>query len=163
MSILAKAVLTATNSKTCCLALLVLGLVSLMAWKGLSDASAATPEPDVVRSSAAEAVKVTIVTSSQVYYPSTIKKNAKFKKPAVLSTSTVFDSIAEWKTIKKKKLSDKDAEYHLLLKKANDKFAKALKTVQRDGSYDIIAETGAITCKGCTAKDVNKDLVDALP
>ena len=106
---------------------------------------------------------VTITNASQVYYPTRVKKGAKFKKPAVLTTSTIFDSIPEWKEIKKKKLTKKDAEYHLLLKKANDKFNSALTTVQSAGSYDIIAEEGAITVKGGKATDVNKDVVNALP
>lgn len=106
---------------------------------------------------------VTITNKDQVYYPSVIKKGAKFKKPATLLTSTVFDSIAEWKEITKKKLTESDAEYHLLLAAANKKFRKAIKKVQKDGKYDIIAETGAISCKNCTADDVSQKAVDALP
>ena len=106
---------------------------------------------------------VTITNASQVYYPTRVKKGAKFKKPAVLTTSTIFDSIPEWKEIKKKKLTEKDAEYHLLLKKANEKFDCALKTVQKNGSYDIIAEVGAISCKNCTATDISSDVIAALP
>jgi hypothetical protein len=106
---------------------------------------------------------VTITNSDQVYHPTRVKKGAKYKKPAVLTTSTIFDSIAEWKEIKKKKLTPKDAEYHLLLKKANEKFSCALKTVQLAGSYDIIAESGAISCKNCTATDVTSDMIAALP
>lgn len=106
---------------------------------------------------------VTVTNKDQVYYPATVKKDAKFKKPATLLTSTVFSSISEWKEIEKKKLTESDAEYHLLLAAANKKFSKAVKKVQKDGKYDIIAESGAITCKGCTADDVTQKAVDALP
>ena len=106
---------------------------------------------------------VTVTNKDQVYYPATVKKDAKFKKPATLLTSTVFASISEWKEIEKKKLTESDAEYHLLLAAANKKFSKAVKKVQKDGKYDIIAESGAITCKGCTADDVTQKAVDALP
>ena len=108
-------------------------------------------------------VKVTIVHASQVYYPSVVKKGSKFKKPAVLTTATVFAAIPEWKKIKKKKLKKSDAEYHLLLEKANDKFNKALKKVASDSSYDIMAEVGAITCTGCTPTDVTATLIANLP
>lgn len=107
--------------------------------------------------------EVTITNKDQVYYPSVIKKNAKFTKPATLLTSTVFDEIAEWKEIKKKKLTESDAEYHLLLTAANKKFRKAVKKVQKDGKYDIIAESGAIKCKNVEVDDVSQKTVDALP
>lgn len=106
---------------------------------------------------------VKILNKTQVYYPATIKKGATFKKPATLVSSTVFDAIPEWKKIKDKKLTTKDAEYHLLLKAANDKFAKALDKVQKDGSFDIIAEAGAIECKNCVAEDVTQKMVDNIP
>ena len=60
-------------------------------------------------------------------------------------------------------LSEKDAEYHLLLKKANDRFNGAVRKVQKNGSYDIIAEDGAISCKNCTATDITSDVIAALP
>lgn len=106
---------------------------------------------------------VKILNADQVYYPTRTKKGAKYKKPAVLTTSTIFNSISEWKEIKKKKLTEKDAEYHLLLKKANEKFDCALTTVRKSGSYDIIAEVGAISCKNCTASDITQNVVAALP
>ena len=109
------------------------------------------------------APEVKILNSAQVYYPSVVKKGTKFKKPAILTTSTVFDAISEWKQIKRKGLRKSDAEYHLLLKKANEKFNKALKAVQAASSYDIMAEVGAIECKGCTPEDVTQTLIANLP
>ena len=67
------------------------------------------------------------------------------------------------KEIKKKGLTDKDAEYHLLLKKANDKFHSAVTSVQKSESYDIMAEVGAITLKKGSAPDVTQKVIDALP
>ncbi len=107
--------------------------------------------------------KVKILNSSQVYYPSLIKRGAKYKKPAVLTSATVFDAIPEWKKIKKKKLKKTDAEYHLLLEKANEKFNKALKKVAQDSSYDIMAEVDAIKCTGCTPTDVTATLIANIP
>ncbi|HGY91645.1 MAG TPA: hypothetical protein ENK43_10790 [Planctomycetes bacterium] len=111
----------------------------------------------------AQKVNVKILDASKVYYPATIKKKSKFKAPAILSTAKVFDAIPEWKVIKKKKLGKKDAEYFILLKAANDKFAAALASVRKEGKFDIIAEDGAIECKGCEAEDVTQKMIDALP
>ncbi len=107
--------------------------------------------------------KVEILNSAQIYYPSIVKKSSKYKKPAILTTATVFDSIPEWKKIKKKKLKKSDAEYHLLLEKANEKFNKALSKVQGASSYDIMAEVGAIKCTNCTPTDVTSELIANLP
>lgn len=107
--------------------------------------------------------EVKILNSSQVYYPATIRKGDKFAKPAVLVTTTVFDSIKEWKEIKRRKLTTKDAEYHLLLKTANDKFNTALKRVRQASSYDIVAETGAIECHNCSAIEITQSVIDQLP
>ncbi|MCB9833942.1 MAG: hypothetical protein H6807_15890 [Planctomycetes bacterium] len=107
--------------------------------------------------------EVKIVNASQVYYPATVKKGDKFSKPAVLVSMTVFDSIDEWKEIKRRKLTKGDAEYHLLLKAANDKFNCALKKVRQASSYDIVAETGAIDCRNCDAAEITQAVIDQLP
>ena len=105
---------------------------------------------------------VKITNSSRVYYPTTIKRGAKFKKPAIVVSSTVFDSIPEWKEIKEKGLKKGDAEYHLLHKRASDKFCDALKRVRVANGYDIVAETGAIECKNCTATEITQAVIDSL-
>ena len=127
-----------------------------------SSSSVAADEDTRVRDDKSPSVK--ILDKQKVYFPTKIKKGKKYKKPAVVVTSTVYDSIDEWKKIKERKLTEKDAEYHLLLTKASGKFHKAIKKVAKDGSYDIIAEkTGAIECKNVTADDVTQKAIDALP
>lgn len=110
---------------------------------------------------AADGVKV--VDKSKVYYPATIKKDAKFSAPATIASGTVFKSIPEWAEIKKRKLTTSDAAYHLLLKKANVRFHKALSKAQKAGKWDIVAESGAISAKGITIVDATQKVVDALP
>lgn len=105
---------------------------------------------------------VKITNSSRVYYPATVKRGAKFKKPAVLVSATVFDAIPEWQEIKKKGLKKDDPEYHLLHKRASDKFCTAIKKVATASGYDIIAETGAIDCKNCTAVEITSEVVGNL-
>ena len=107
--------------------------------------------------------EVKILDKTKVYYPAIIKKGARFKKPAVLATATVFDSIKEWQEIKRKKLTETDAEYHILLAAANKAFQRAVAKVRTAGAYDIIAEVGAIECKNCTAEDVTQKAIEALP
>ncbi|MCA9300056.1 MAG: hypothetical protein KDA28_13380 [Phycisphaerales bacterium] len=110
-----------------------------------------------------EDVEVKVLDEDKVYYPKKLEKGAAYDAPATLETSKVFDEIDEWKEIVRKKLTPKDAEYHLLLKAANKKFDKAVKKVQKKDEYDIIAEDGAIKCKGVSAKDVTQDTIDSLP
>ena len=107
--------------------------------------------------------KVTVINAARVYHPTILTKGPPYKSPAILKTATVFNAIPEWKTIKRKNLTDKDAEYHLLLKTANDKFNKAVSKVQKAKSYDIIAETGAIKCEKITPAEITTDVVNALP
>lgn len=116
-----------------------------------------------IEGAAPDEPKVAILNASQVYYPVPVKRNGKYVKPAVVTTATIFDAIKEWQEIKRRSLDESDAEYHLLLKKANDKFDTGLQNVRRTGSYDIVAEHGAISCENCTATDVTQDVVNALP
>jgi hypothetical protein len=107
--------------------------------------------------------KVTVVNSARVYHPTVLTRGTVYKAPAILMTSTVFAAIPEWKEIKRKNLTDRDAEYHLLLKAANHKFNKAVATVQMAKSYDIIAETGAIKCEKITPAEITADVIKAIP
>lgn len=107
--------------------------------------------------------KVTVVNSARVYHPTVLTRGIVYKVPAILKTSAVFAAIPEWKTIKRKNLTDRDAEYHLLLKAANHKFNKAVATVQKAKSYDIIAETGAIKCENITPAEITADVIKAIP
>ena len=67
-----------------------------------------------------------------------------FKKPCVVSADKVYRAIPEYKEILDKNLTDKDVRYHFLMKKASDKFVRAIRDLARDLSYDIVAGTGAI-------------------
>ncbi len=111
----------------------------------------------------AEAGKVTVLNAARVYHPTILKKGTVYKSPAILKTGKIFGAIPEWKEIQRKQLTDKDAEYHLLLKAANDKFSTAINQVQKDKGYDIIAEDTAIKCEKITPADVTTAVINALP
>ena len=83
------------------------------------------------------------------------------KKPAEITAATIFNEIPEYKKIKEKGLTKDDAEYWVLLNKANEKFNKAVKKVAEDGKYDVVAEKGKVKFDK-TAADITQGVVEAL-
>ena len=67
-----------------------------------------------------------------------------FKKPCAVSADRVYRAIPEYREILDKNLTDKDVRYHFLMKKASDKFSRAIKDLARDLSYDLVAGSGAV-------------------
>ena len=67
-----------------------------------------------------------------------------FTKPCVVKADKVYRSIAEYREILDKGLTDKDVQYHFLMKKASERFLDAVKRMARDASVDIVGEVGAI-------------------
>jgi hypothetical protein len=67
-----------------------------------------------------------------------------FKKPAAVSADKVYRSIPEYREILEKNLTDKDVRYHFLMKKASDKFSKAIRDVAEADGYDLVAGVGAV-------------------
>jgi hypothetical protein len=67
-----------------------------------------------------------------------------FKKPASVSADKVYRAIPEYREILEKNLTDKDVRYHFLMKKASDKFSKAVRDVAKDEGYDLVAGLGAV-------------------
>lgn len=68
-----------------------------------------------------------------------------FKKPCVVSTDRVYRAIPEYQEIVEKNLTDKDVRYHFLMRKASDKFSRAVQGLARDQGYDLIAGKGAVS------------------
>ena len=66
------------------------------------------------------------------------------RKPAVISADDVYSRISEYRQICEQGLTDKDVRYHFLMKKASERFAKAVKATARALGYDCVAEQGAI-------------------
>jgi hypothetical protein len=94
---------------------------------------------------------------SDIYYGK--KENAR--KPAEIKATDVFNEIAEYKKIKEKGLTKDDAEYWVLLNKANEKFNKALKKVVEEDKYDVVAEKGKVKFD-TTPADITKKVIEAL-
>lgn len=68
-----------------------------------------------------------------------------FKKPCMVSTDRVYRSIPEYQEILEKNLTDKDVRYHFLMRKASDKFSRAVQALARDQGYDLVAGKGAVS------------------
>ncbi len=98
------------------------------------------------------------VDESQVYYGNP----ARFKMAGEISCDSVFHEIPEYKKIRDEKLRE-GVRYEFLLRRANQKFHRALKSVHRADGYDLIAELGAIRIKGKTVPDITSKVIAALP
>src|SRR5262245_14568650 len=67
-----------------------------------------------------------------------------FTKPCVVKADRVYRSIAEYKEILDKGLTDKDVRYHFLMKKASERFLEAVKRMAKELSLDLVGEVGSI-------------------
>jgi len=67
-----------------------------------------------------------------------------YTKPCVVKADRVYRSIAEYREILDKGLTDKDVQYHFLMKKASERFLDAVKRMAKDLSLDLVGEVGAI-------------------
>lgn len=82
------------------------------------------------------------------------------KAPAVMTADDVWAAIPEYKRILEDKLTDDDARYHLLMKKAAERFSKALKKLAKRDSHDMLGEVGSIKALGKkTIPDVTREMI----
>lgn len=77
---------------------------------------------------------------SQVYYGN----HRLFQRPCVISSDSVYQHIPEYREILRRGLTDKDPQYHLLLRKATARFSDAVKKMARKQRHDLVAEHGAV-------------------
>ena len=83
------------------------------------------------------------------------------KKPAQVVARTVFAEIPEYREIKRKGLDDTDAEYWLLLAKANDEFYKAVGRVAEQEKYGCVVEKGS-SDEPEVGPDITQEVIRAL-
>jgi hypothetical protein len=91
-----------------------------------------------------------VVDKTQVYFG----KACHCKAPAIVDADRVYRSIAEYKQILDKKLTEKDAEYSMLLLKAGRKFRAAVEAAATDNANDLVANLGAVKWEGHTVPDL---------
>lgn len=97
------------------------------------------------------------LSDTEIYYG---KKDGA-KKPAEIKAQDAFNEIPEYKKIKEKGLTKDDAEYWVLLNKANEKFNKAVKKVAEEEKHDVVAEKGKVKFDS-TPADITKKVIEAL-
>ncbi len=91
-----------------------------------------------------------VIDATQVYFG----KPSCCKAPAVVDADQVFRAIPEYKQILERKLTEKDVEYSLLMIKAARRFRAAVEEAATDGSYDLVANIGAVTWEGHVIPDI---------
>lgn len=101
----------------------------------------------------------TVVDSEAVYFGSGEHPTS----PAVAVADEVWLAIPEYRKILDKNLTDDDPEYHLLMKRASERFQEALKSEAKRQGFDLIAEVDAVLANtGKTIPVVTRDLIDLV-
>lgn len=94
---------------------------------------------------------------SRVYYGN----QRLFQRPAHVDCDRIYARIDEYQEILRRRLTDKDPAYHILMKKASKRFAAAVKKMARDKRHDLVAQQGSVTKSDKKAKDI-PDRTDAV-
>ena len=98
---------------------------------------------------------------SKVYYGN----HRLFQRPAHVDCDKVYGRISEYQEIVRRRLTDKDPQYHILMKKASKRFAAAVKKMARDKRHDLVAQSGSVRKSKDKAKDIpdrTDDVIQAL-
>ena len=98
---------------------------------------------------------------SKVYYGN----QRLFQRPAEVDCDRVYGRISEYQEILRRRLTDKDPAYHMLMKKASARFSAAVKKMARDKSHDLVAQQGAVIKANDEAKaipDRTDEVIQAL-
>ena len=98
---------------------------------------------------------------SKVYYGN----QRLFQRPACVDCDRVYAKIPEYQEVLRRGLTDKDPQYHILMKKASKRFAAAVKKMARGKNHDLVAQTGAVRKAKEKAKDIpdrTQDVIDSL-
>lgn len=84
-----------------------------------------------------------------------------FQRPAHVDCDRIYGRISEYQEILRRRLTDKDPAYHILMKKASKRFAAAVKKMARDKHHDLVAQQGSVAKAEKKAKDI-PDRTDAV-
>ncbi len=88
--------------------------------------------------------------ASKVYFGN----SRLFQRPATVDCDKVYGRISEYKEIVRRGLTEKDAHYHLLMKKATKRFTEAIKKMAKADNHDLVAQKGAVKKAKKKAKDI---------
>lgn len=68
-----------------------------------------------------------------------------FVSPALIESTKVMETIPAIKTIQNDGIKKDTARWFVLMNEANQQFQKAIKSVAKDGGYDLIGEVGSVS------------------
>ena len=87
---------------------------------------------------------------SKVYYGNV----RLFQRPAQVDCDRVYARIPEYKEIVRRRLTDKDPQYHIIMKRATKRFSEAVKKMARANRHDLVAQKGAVAKAKKKAGDI---------
>lgn len=85
---------------------------------------------------------------------------ASARQIAELDSAAVLGAIPAWREAQK--LTENDADYHLLRKKAREQFEAAVKKAAQNGEYDVVVEKKGVTCRLGPVADLTPAAIAAL-
>ena len=85
-----------------------------------------------------------------------------FQRPAEVDADRVYARISEYQEILRRGLTAKDPQYHLLMKKATQRFTEAVKKMAKAKKHDLEAQTGSVRKARKKAKDVPDRTQDVI-
>ncbi len=86
------------------------------------------------------------------------------EKPATVRAADCFAAIPEWQEIQRRKLTQDDADYWILISAANSRFRRAVEDAAKATGNDVVAEQGSLTVPQGQAPppDLTKAVVDKI-
>lgn len=85
-----------------------------------------------------------------------------FQSPCHVEADAVYRQVSEYREILERRLTDRDVDYHFLMKKAAAKFNAAIKAMAREHTHDLVAEVGTIVKARDDAPDVPDRTAQAI-
>jgi hypothetical protein len=99
------------------------------------------------------------VDATKIYYG-----DREGEKPATVRAADCFAAIPEWLEIQRRKLTQDDADYWILISAANSRFRRAVEDAAKVAGNDVVAEQGSLTVPPGQASppDLTKAVVDKI-
>ena len=104
---------------------------------GLAGAGCGSSDEDVAERGLGD---YTVLDASRPY----LGRAALVMKPAVLRIDAVYGHIPEYQDILRERLGDSQPRYHLLMRKASQRFGEAVAAMARALGHDYVCEAGTI-------------------
>jgi len=86
----------------------------------------------------------------------------QYQNGAVVDIHAAFAAITEYQEIENRGLTPEDADYYVLLARANERFYAAIRVVARQGNYDMIARKNSVGVQNLDLPDITEAVVSEL-